>query len=242
MKPELFVVSDIHGSYFHLMELLKNWDKETQELVLNGDLIDRGYRSKDVLLLANQLMHEGVCHVTLGNHDQMMLDFLTHNGADLQDIYDVWYQQGGRMTSCSLLQLPVGIVDKYSPEKLQSELNNLYYVKDTLELFEPYYVQGNVLCVHAGISVWNQENWANLSRESYIWTRDFHKYGNRTGKVVVAGHTPTPLVWEDDDNFDIWVNKERNIIMIDGGCVYGGQLNGVVVDNSGEIKQVYVQK
>lgn len=39
---EAFIISDIHGCYSQMLELLKNWDKTKQYLIFNGDYVDRG--------------------------------------------------------------------------------------------------------------------------------------------------------------------------------------------------------
>ncbi len=49
-----FVVGDIHGEYDQLMEALdhQNFDKDHDRLFSVGDLIDRGPKSVDVVMLA----------------------------------------------------------------------------------------------------------------------------------------------------------------------------------------------
>lgn len=234
MKKEIFVVSDVHGCYYRLLELLNNFDSSKQELVLNGDLVDRGVNSRDVLLLANSLMHEGVATFVLGNHDCMLLDFLTQS--EYIDMYAVWYPQGGRETACSLLEQPPTYVDSLTPKRLREELLALDFVKDTLELAVPYYEFGKVLCVHAGVPVAYQKEWRKTPKFELIWERGFHNYKNETGKVIVAGHTPTPLI---HDKSNIWQNEDQDILMIDGACAYGGKLNGIVLDQSGKVLQTY---
>ena len=45
MYNEVFVVSDIHGEYKKFKEILKYWDSNRQQLILLGDLCDRGLQS-----------------------------------------------------------------------------------------------------------------------------------------------------------------------------------------------------
>jgi predicted phosphodiesterase len=42
MKNEFFVVGDVHGEFELLLDILKKWDEERQQLIFLGDLIDRG--------------------------------------------------------------------------------------------------------------------------------------------------------------------------------------------------------
>ena len=54
---------------------------------------------------------------------------------------------------------------------------------------------------------------------------------NETGKTFVFGHTPT-MKLRTDGQPDLWVSED-NKIGIDGGAVYGGQLNGVKLSQAG---------
>ncbi|NRD18400.1 metallophosphoesterase, partial [Lactococcus lactis subsp. lactis] len=45
MYNEVFVVGDIHGEYKKFKEILKYWDSNRQQLILLGDLCDRGLQS-----------------------------------------------------------------------------------------------------------------------------------------------------------------------------------------------------
>lgn len=242
MKEELFIVSDIHGCYDQLMQLLKNWEYGKQELVLNGDLVDRGAQSKETLLFANQIMLNGDGIVTMGNHDNMLLDFLTQPESELSDMYMLWYYQGGRETSYSLLDMPASEIDRLTPKELRVALGGIPYIRDTLELFVNYYEYGKVLCVHGGIPPYRQKDWKATPKMDMIWERSFYRYPNETGKVIISGHTPTRSVWGDPDNDNVWSNKQQDILLIDGACAYGGQLNGIVVDRNGKVLQTYVAK
>ena len=78
-------ISDIHGAYDAMVETLKNvgviddqlaWAGGTARLVIVGDILDRGPRSRDVMDLLMRLEDEsqaagGYVHVLIGNHESM---------------------------------------------------------------------------------------------------------------------------------------------------------------------------
>lgn len=237
-KEKVFVVSDIHGMYDEFMELLKYWNREEQELVLLGDYVDRGLQSKEVLGFVYEHMASGGTAIK-GNHDQMLLDFLSFplvrdaDFEDLKDIYSVWYNQGGRETADSILEVNTA---SWSALALRMELLSKSNVKDTLELLEPYYEFGNVLFVHGGIPRWRQPDWKTAEEHEMLWTRPNPFQKNETSKTIIVGHTPT-VNFHKGNNCDIYLGDRT--IYIDGACAYGGQLNGIVVDKDGNIQEKY---
>ena len=78
-------ISDVHGAYDAMVETLRNvdilndelsWTGGTSHLVIVGDLLDRGPRSRDAMDLLMRLEVEaqsagGRVHVLIGNHESM---------------------------------------------------------------------------------------------------------------------------------------------------------------------------
>ena len=78
-------ISDIHGAYGAMVETLQNvgvlddqqaWAGGTTRLVIVGDILDRGPRSRDAMDLLMRLEDEakaagGYVHVLIGNHESM---------------------------------------------------------------------------------------------------------------------------------------------------------------------------
>lgn len=81
------VISDIHGQYDLMVELLKNhgvindnldWVFGKGHLVINGDIMDRGDKVTEILWLAYKLEHQakkagGRLHFLVGNHELMVI-------------------------------------------------------------------------------------------------------------------------------------------------------------------------
>jgi len=84
---EIVAVGDVHGAVEKLILLLQStglvdgnlsWTGRDRHLVLNGDLVDRGWADRAVLDLARRLQQEaeqagGRVHILLGNHEVMNL-------------------------------------------------------------------------------------------------------------------------------------------------------------------------
>ena len=58
MKSLVYVISDIHGQLDLFQQLLRDFDPMLHQLVLIGDLNDRGPRSKECLLLGMELVQK----------------------------------------------------------------------------------------------------------------------------------------------------------------------------------------
>lgn len=88
------IIADIAGQYDALTRLVAMMPKD--EILLLGDLVDRGPHSMEVIQWAmdNQWADNPVT-VLLGNHEHMMLDYYENT-----DIYDqfIWARNGGAMT------------------------------------------------------------------------------------------------------------------------------------------------
>lgn len=83
----IVAIADVHGAYLAMVETLQNadilgedlaWAGGTSHLVIVGDILDRGPRSRDAMELLIRLEVEakaagGRVHVVIGNHESMLL-------------------------------------------------------------------------------------------------------------------------------------------------------------------------
>jgi serine/threonine protein phosphatase 1 len=77
MNNRLFAIGDIHGCFDSLKELVKNKIQlqKNDKLILLGDYIDRGNKSKEVIDFIIELLEKGYDVIPLmGNHEAMLLD------------------------------------------------------------------------------------------------------------------------------------------------------------------------
>lgn len=217
-----FWVSDIHGCYDEFILMLKHWNPKEQLLVLGGDYIDRGQRSYDVLDVVQRLVYDnnGQVIALRGNHENLMIEAQETNN------HELWVLNGGNKTLESI-EHSVPIV-----------LKEMVRFSKATEL---YYEFGNVLFVHAGVTR-GVKRLDEMAEFDFTWNRDHYKTNNLTGKTIIFGHTPTRTIHNDTKNDDIWISKDGSKIAADGACVFGGQLNGLVVDLDGNILEKHVIK
>lgn len=209
MKRTL-VISDIHGELNLFEELLDevNYNNESDQLILLGDYIDRGPKSKDVLNRVIELKKSGAI-VLRGNHDDMMIE--AANGE--LEVIDRWERSGGITT-----------LQSYDASIKTMVLPNSQIFKehvDFLKGLDYYYELDDYIFVHAGV----QPDLPLHKTDPYIfmWIREefYQKY--KADKIVVFGHTPTSLI-QGKGKHDVCFS-ENNIIGIDGAAAYGGRLN-----------------
>lgn len=232
-----FVLSDIHGCYKQLQALLNHWDKEMRLFIL-GDLIDRGEESFKVVqaIIHLKKMHGEKVGVLKGNHENMLLQYI-----DNPSKYgDLFFMNGGNKTVLDFTQGSVVLeksFDEMAELLKQLAAEELSFIR-SLPLYDEF---GDVLFVHAGINQ-SLSDWRDTSEEDFLWDRNMFSKKNETGKTIVFGHTPTQYLHKDSKNKQIWISEDGSYIGIDGGCVFGGQLNGIVISEKGEVLERYFEK
>ncbi|MED2737250.1 metallophosphoesterase [Bacillus toyonensis] len=228
-----FVVGDIHGCYEEMKEILKHWNKDKERLVLLGDLIDRGPDSLACVQLAMKLVKEYGAIVLSGNHEELFCEWL-----NMENDLDFYYMDIFDNTIKALLHSEKNVLIRLSKDEISSRIKILY--PEVLEFMgnRPlYYETGKLLFVHAGCNL--TPNWKDDAEKDCLWIRSPFIYGkNKTGKHIVFGHTPTSNIHIDKSN-KIWESPCGSKTGIDGGCVFGGQLNAIVINDNREILHQY---
>jgi len=179
-------ITDIHGEYQGLIELLREMDYDafTDQLVVGGDLIDRGPDSALVIryLRTLQRMHPDNVVVLTGNHEEMLRWYrqgqtkmwLIHGGAEALKSFERTFEDDAESKENLdwLLNLPMVAEDE-----------EYVYVHAGFMPDQPLYTQSRDI-------LWMSEN-------------EFYAYGvedvlNATGgKIVVHGHTPCEFICFD---------------------------------------------
>lgn len=230
----LFVVSDIHGMYPQFEELLTNWN-DSHRLIILGDMIDRGDYSRDVVQKVMALQEKyGADHVIVlkGNHEDMLSYFID----DLMDPA-IFLKYGGR----ECLQSFLGDFDETDLRAVRKAFEKTYSKElEFLRNARSYYQVGQLLFTHAGFDA-EHANWQRTKPESFLWTRKHYEKPNITGLINVFGHTPVREIHSDERD-TIWRSSCGYYIGIDGGCAYGGQLNGLLIAEDGTVRMEYVVK
>ena len=118
-KSYIFAVSDVHGSDEQLEALLEYWNPEEEQLVILGDLCDRGPNAQAVFRRAKQLKEEYGAICLRGNHEDMLMKFLD----DPADNVAHYYRNGGEITLESFLG---DAVSSSTPQELAAALKDQY--------------------------------------------------------------------------------------------------------------------
>lgn len=231
MPKRTLAISDIHGERHLLDRLLEHigYDPVCDQLVLLGDYVDRGAESMQTLERVMELCAEGAVALK-GNHEDLMLRALDGGG---EEDWKRWIvRNGGTATLESYgftdKALRVELGENYRRPELKSEIleRHLAFVRD-LDL---YYETDSFIFVHAGVPPGLTA--AEADPSDLIWIREEFHRGYDGDKTVIFGHTPTSGLHGDPDNHNVYYGANR-IVGIDGGAVFGGQLNAIAIE-SGE--------
>lgn len=237
-------MSDIHGCYEELLKALIHWDRETETLIVLGDLVDRGPDSLKVVQTLCDLKEKypGNVVVLQGNHDESFAKWLLETHEEDLSIY---YMSSHNETIKSFFgNDPDGIRKYKKSSRKQRGLHIRYlYMKEIRFLYNLplYHETDHCIFVHAGINLdlldWRLDmRCMNMIRNQFIYSR------MTAPKTVFFGHTPTSIIRNVDKNEiganDVWCSEHRDKVGIDGGVSMGGQLNALKVDEFGNITEI----
>ena len=229
-----YAIGDIHGYHDQLIRLQKKIEddaklsKGKKLLIYLGDYIDRGPAVKDCIqsLIDFKPPNFTVVYL-LGNHEQMLLDFL----ADKKSSLYLWINNGGRET----LESYGNQMDQYIDESMQLEFdekirdNFLSFLPETHKKFfyelKLSYEWQNYFFVHAGID--SSLPLSKQTKETMLWTRN-EKFLNSNSpfeKMIIHGHTPYKKI----------IQKTKRLCL-DTGVFFSGILRGEKINSSNEIE------
>ena len=217
-----FIISDIHGYgnlYYSVMSYLDNVSKFDEiELYINGDLIDRGYESAEILLDIIKRINENKFIIVYlgGNHELMMYQEYEDRKTKEFTYYNNWYYNGGYMTDDGLHEI---LQDDNKINSVVSFISNL----NIYHCFNEKIGDKRILLVHAAspLKVLEEcdlkikDNNDEITR--CVWLRDnfpFNIFDTKVGNkdyFTIIGHTP------NNANTGYLYNKKNNYLNIDGG-------------------------
>lgn len=227
------VIGDIHGCSAELSELLKKVDYNTQKdrLICVGDLLDKGPYGPEVVAMLKAYKAD----VVMGNHEEKFVRFHKH---EMKRKADPKHKNPMRFSE-----------QKYRDYEIlvQTELI------DWLATFPSFIKLGDkMVVVHAGVVPGfpierqdpkqtirvrylhkDTEKMMSLTEDlkrppdSVFWTDRW-----RGPYHVIYGHTAHNL-----DNPAIEVNEHAAMFGIDTGCVYGGRLTALILDENNKVSE-----
>lgn len=170
MKSLIYAIGDVHGKHELFEKLIHYYDPKIHQLVLLGDLNDRGPRTKECFLLGKQLVEETGAIYLRGNHEEYFLQFLQSP----EDWYAPYMRNGGKETFESLIH--PGASEEYSPTEISMMIQSRYSELIKFLVQRPlYYEWENYLFVHAGVDL-TKKDWRKTSLRDFIWIREpFHE-------------------------------------------------------------------
>ena len=233
-----YVISDIHGEYDLLIELLEKIKlRSSDTLYVLGDILDRGPRPiKTVQLLMK--MPNAVCLV--GNHELMALECL---GFLMQEITDMsiaaldekildniltWQSSGSQTT-----------LDEFKMMDKEEQQEVVDFIKE-FDLYAELSVgDKEYLLVHAGLGNFSPEkDIEDYSLHDIVWERADYNVKYFDDIYVITGHTPTQSI--EGNPRPGYIYRHNNHIAIDcGAFIPGGRLAAICLD-SGE--EFYAEK
>ena len=192
----IYAVGDIHGRADLLKRLHDDIQKDAanrdpskvKTLVYLGDYIDRGPFIKDVLtMLAEQPLADFDIHHLKGNHEAMMMEFLSDPTTGLE-----WRDNGG-LETLRAYDASQNSIDKdpmaYDAARDLLERNLPASHKSFLEDLLSSISFGDYFFAHAGVRPGVPLD--EQDEDDLLWIRhSFLDSDDNFGKVVVHGHTP----------------------------------------------------
>lgn len=169
------VIGDVHGAYLALMDALEtaNYDPASDKLIFLGDYCDRGQQNIEVIQFLRETKAEATRKPVFirGNHDQMLIDYLSGNwnAGYVQN----WVRFNGNTTKAEYDELP------------EIEVKQHRNFLETMPFFHVD-VDNNFVYVHAG---WEHSSGVGFEIDSsnYMWTRGFFKDMLRLDNYKLAG-------------------------------------------------------
>jgi serine/threonine protein phosphatase 1 len=201
MSGRLLAISDIHGCYKTFYELLNIVGlNQSDELVILGDMINRGSDSKSVLKTIIKLKKSGYnIKCIRGNHEQMLLDVIEKDPLNLYRFLKTYHSE-------NLLNLKGEIKKKFV-----NFLNELPY----------YYSTDEYIFVHAALDLTLEDI---FSDKTFMLFSRYQKGNTKAlnGKRLIHGHVASNLEIIKNNFFD-----NTPILGIDNGCVYKNSKPGL---------------
>lgn len=214
------IIGDIHGCYKEFLALLSKlkFDEKLDVLILNGDLIDRGPDSYEVVQFVMELqgrMKERLVFVR-GSHEYLLL------------------------TSEKKLQnrLLWNLVGRKSSEKSFANHNEeLMGIKQWIIKSSVLYYKSQLFqCAHAGVRV---EPIEENDEYTLLMNHGLVKKNMYRGRLTITGHIhlKKPTYFDGHGNvtvleYGVWSKLPKTgVICIDTGCSESGILTGMVVSD-----------
>lgn len=226
----ILVISDIHGNMEYFRGLLEKVGFcEEDELIIDGDFLEKGKNSLEVLRLIMSLEAKGNTHAIMGNCDDWGAIF-TETGPWMDHImHYVNYRQSGLLWDMMREQGddPAQIHD-FAVYRRKLKDNYGAEFEFLKNLPQALYTDKFVFA-HA--AVYPDRPLEEHRVKDLLRCDRFMDLDITSDRWIVVGHTPVMLYLEDRVCANPIIDRRRHIISIDGACVLkdDGQLNCLII-------------
>ncbi len=228
----ILVISDIHGNLAYFDALLEKAGFCGQdELIIDGDFLEKGPDSLGVLRRIMELSKGGNVHAVLGNCDNwadLYQPDWTEEAGERVMHYIMWRQSGllWEMLNASGVDLfemeSLGDFKELLRRRYEAEWAFLESLPDAIET-------ENFVFAHAGADPdkpLREHTQGELCRLDSLLTT-----GRKFKRWLIVGHWPVMLYGQDRVCANPIIDRDKRIVSIDGGCVLkdDGQLNALII-------------
>lgn len=234
----IYVMSDLHGCYEEYIQALREIDfSDKDELYVLGDVVDRG--EDGIKILQDMMLRPNVIPI-LGNHEYMAMMVLRRLSKEITDETAEGYLTLDDMTNYFHWTSDGGNATASAFRKLDRETQNdiLEYLEE-FSLFEEVCAGGkDYILVHGGFEPFEPEKpLEDYDLSALIFQAPDYEKVYFADKYLVTGHQPTLSL--DDESLRGKILRKNNHIAIDCGCVFGGSLAVLRLDDG---KEWYIEK
>lgn len=205
---KFLIIGDVHGCANELNELISKHDSKETAIVFLGDLVDKG---DSILETLDLVCKTDGTFIVIGNHEGKLLRYLRGNKVSITHGLDKTIQQLGL-------------------EDITTE--NAFTYRCLFETLPAMIkLPGDVYCIHAGIDP--SKPVVKQNRETLMYARTFDpitKNLRDADKFWFEYYTGKEKIFFGHQVHDK-VNVAKNAYAMDGGCVHGGELRGMLYDS-----------
>ena len=253
-----YVIGDVQGCFDELMLLLDkiNFDSNNDELIFAGDLINRGPKSLEVLEFC--LDNKKSIEVVLGNHDIYLL-YLIHQNKKNYQLAPILESKNRKKFFRWLIEKPLMLERQNNKnEKFiisHAGFPHIWDLEDARKLNEEYLkaIKNNPGGVFRNMWGDHPDLWSESLRgfsrirviiNYFTRMRLITQKGELDLKTKVSSRNSKYKPWfkftkNEKDNYQLfghWAalkgkTNKRNVIGLDAGCVWGGHLKAIRIND-----------
>ena len=228
----LLVVSDIHGNVPYFEGVLRRARfSERDELIVDGDFLEKGSESLRMLRILMELSRRGNTRVITGNcddwYDIYLPDWDEKNDEKVLQ-YILWRKKGLLWDMCNAAGLDPFEMGDFTAAKA-TLLRAFPEEWDFLKKLPHAIETEKFVFVHAGMRP--DIPLEQHSVDELVKVDHFLKLDRYFSKWVIVGHWPVMLYGRDRVCANPIIDRRKRIASIDGGCVLkdDGQLNCLII-------------